>query len=173
MMILTCCPTLSVGVYRDHGAALPHDLLDRDEKTLQWILKSGKNAGPDDVVDGLPSPPNAVEKTPCLGDVSDGNGSPFNAVVHTPHMDDVLVDDSHVLTGQDSNGSQSPFRHAQPTHSQHMQLPIDSPDDACSDVPSCVVTDSVGPVIYTQPKPVLPDMTMSRAGRTIKPPRNL
>ncbi|XP_052459431.1 retrovirus-related Pol polyprotein from transposon 412 [Carassius gibelio] len=138
--------SLSVEAGSDPGDALPHDQLDGDEKTLQWILKTGKNAELDEVVVDLPSSFNAVENIP---------------------VDDV-GDDSHGCTGRDSDVSQSSFLDDQSAHSQPIQLPTHSPADAHAHVPSSADLESVEPVICTQPK-----QDMTRIGRTIKPPKRL
>lgn len=144
--------SLSVGAESDPGDALPHDQLDSDEKTLQWILQSGKNAGLDEVVVDLPGSSDALENPPLVDDV---------------------VDNSHVCTGRDSDVSQSSFLDDQSAHSHPIQLPSDSPADAHTHVPSSVDSESVEPVICTQPRRAFPGMTMTRTGRTIKPPKRL
>ena len=112
--------SLPVGDGSDHVAALPHNLLDSD-KNIAWILQSGKQIEPDEVVDDLPSSSNAVENTPPVDDV---------------------VDDSHVCNGRDSEVSQSSFLDDQSAHSHSIQLPTDSPAVTHSDVPSSTVSDT-------------------------------
>ena len=87
-------------------------------------------------------------------------------------MDDV-VDDSHVCNGRDSVVSQSSFLDDQSANIHFIQLLTDSPADVHSHVPSSAVSESVEPVICTQPKQVLPNMIMTRTGRTIRPPERL
>ncbi|KAG1925166.1 interleukin-1 receptor accessory protein-like 1-A [Pimephales promelas] len=139
--------SLSVGARSDQGDPLPCEQLDSDEKTLRWILQSGENAELDEVVVMIPSSSNPVENT---------------------HVDDV-VDDSHGCTGQDRDVSQSSFLDDQSAHSHSVQLPTDSPADPHSHVPSSVDSESDEPVV-NQPRR---GMTMTRIGRTIKPPKRL
>lgn len=138
---------LSVRASSDHGDALPHDQLDSDEKTLQWILQSGKNVGLDEVVVDLPSSSNAVEIT---------------------QVDDVL-NEGHGCMAPESNVSQSSLLDDQSAHSHLIHLHTDSPANEYSHYPSSLDLKSVEPVV-SQPRR---GVTMTRIGRTDKPPKRL